>query len=108
MQRRALPFVLAALVIVPALAQTRQVPPTFPRAAAPAQAQLVYFPERLDWQHKRPEEGGMSQGLVNKGVQLPIAADTPGPKDMTQFLTNSFGKEPFFTLIGPVKDRGPS
>ncbi|HEV2984041.1 MAG TPA: serine hydrolase [Vicinamibacterales bacterium] len=108
MQRRALPFVLAALVIVPALAQTRQVPPTFPRAAATAQAQPVYFPERLDWQHKRPEEVGMSQPLVNEAVQLAIAADTPGPKDMTQFLTNSFGKEPFFTLVGPVKDRGPS
>jgi CubicO group peptidase (beta-lactamase class C family) len=108
MQRRALPFVLAALVIVPALAQTRQVPPTLPRAAATAQSQPVYFPERLDWQHRRPEEVGMSQALVNEAVQLAIAADTPGPKDMTQFLTNSFGKEPFFTLVGPVKDRGPS
>ena len=27
---------------------------------------------------------------------------------MTQFLTNSFGKEPFFSLVGPVKDRGPA
>ena len=27
---------------------------------------------------------------------------------MTQFLTNSFGKEPFFSLVGPIKDRGPA
>ncbi len=46
------------------------------------------------------QEAGRSRdepALVNEAVQLAIAADTPGPHDMTQFLTNSFGKEPFFT-----------
>ena len=50
----------------------------------------------------------MNGALVKEAVQLAIAADTPGPHDMTQFLTNSFGKEPFFSLVGPVKDRGPA
>src|SRR6185369_165066 len=108
MLRRALPFVLATAVIVPALAQDRIVSPTFQRPGAAAQTQAPYFPERFDWQHKKPDEVGMNPALVNEAVQLAIAADTPGPHDMTQFLTNSFGKEPFFSLIGPIKDRGPA
>jgi CubicO group peptidase (beta-lactamase class C family) len=116
MLRRALPLVLATLVIVPALAQDRIVSSTFRSSGATAQApgqraaaaQAPYFPERFDWQHKKPDEVGMNPALVNEAVQLAIAADTPGPHDMTQFLTNSFGKEPFFSLIGPIKDRGPA
>jgi CubicO group peptidase (beta-lactamase class C family) len=108
MLRRTLPIVLAAFVIVPALAQDRIVSPTYQRAGATAQAQPVYFPERFDWQHKKPEEVGMNAALVNEAVQIAIAADTPGPHDMTLFLKNSFGKEPFDTLVGPVKDRGPA
>ena len=108
MLRRALAIVLAAFVIVPALAQDRIVSPTFQRPAATAQAPATYFPERLDWQHKKPEDVGMNAGLVNEAVQLAIAADTPGTHDMTLFLKNSFGKEPFDTLVGPVKDRGPA
>jgi CubicO group peptidase (beta-lactamase class C family) len=113
MLRRALPFVLAGLVIAPALAQDRILSPTFKRSGATAQtqrpaAQAPYFPERLDWQQKTPEEVGMNGALLNEAVQLAIAADTPGTHDMALFLHNSFGKEPFSTLVGPVKDRGPA
>jgi hypothetical protein len=89
MLRRALPLVLATLVIVPALAQNPIVSPTFRPAGAtapsqrPAAAQAPYFPERLDWQQKTPEEMGMNGALVNEAVQLAIAADTPGTHDMT-------------------------
>jgi len=107
MLRRALPIVLAAFVIAPALAQDRIVSPTYQRAAA-AQAQTTYYPERFDWQHKTPADVGMNPALLSEAVQLAIANDTPGPHDMTQFLTNSFGKEPFFSLVGPIKDRGPA
>jgi CubicO group peptidase (beta-lactamase class C family) len=108
MLRRTLPLAFAAFVIVPALAQTPIISPTTPQRGVIAPATGTYFPERLDWQHKKPEEAGMNAAAVNEAVQLAIAADTPGPHDMTQFLTNSFGKEPFFSLIGPVKDRGPA
>ena len=108
MLRRTLPLVLAALVITPVLAQNpARVSPAAAQRAAAAPA-TTYFPERLDWQHKTPEEVGMNAALVNEAVQMAIAADTPGPHDMTQFLTNSFGKEPRFKLVGPVKDRGPA
>lgn len=67
-----------------------------------------YFPERFNWQHKKPEEVGMDSVLVQQAVQAAIAADTPGPHDMTQFLKQSFGKEPFNDLVGFVKERGPA
>lgn len=114
MLRRALPFVFAVLVIAPVVAQNRtqggtQIhSPTNPQRAVIAQAPATYFPERLDWLHKTPEEVGMNAALVNEAVQLAIAADTPGTHDMALFLHNSFGKEPFSTLVGPIKDRGPA
>ena len=114
MLKRALPIVLAALVIAPALAQSRRtqpgtpmIPPTYAQRGIVAQ-EPAYFPERFDWQHKKPEDVGMSTGALADAVQLAVAADTPGTHDMALFLKNSFGKEPFDTLIGPIKDRGPA
>ena len=110
MLRRSLPLVLAAFVIAPALAQvgTPRRSPTTPQPAVGAKTADAYFPERLDWQHKRPEEVGMDAALVNEAVQMAVAAETPGPKDMTLFLNSSFGKEPYNTIVGPIKDRGPA
>jgi CubicO group peptidase (beta-lactamase class C family) len=66
----------------------------------------AYFPERFDWQHKKPEEVGMDSAAINAAMKVSIDRENPAPKDMTLFLKGSFGKEPFDTLIGPVKDRG--
>src|SRR5258706_9903837 len=112
MLRRALPIVLAAVVIAPALAQnpaqrgTQVVSPANPQRAVAGQAPAGYFPERLDWQHKKPEEVGMNPALVNEAVQLAIAAETPGPKDMALYLHNSLGTEPYSTSSGPIMLRG--
>ncbi|HZR24527.1 MAG TPA: serine hydrolase [Vicinamibacterales bacterium] len=65
-----------------------------------------YYPERFDWQHKKPEEVGMRSAAINAAVQTALASETQGPKDMVLFLHNSFGKEPYSQLVGPVKDRG--
>jgi CubicO group peptidase (beta-lactamase class C family) len=104
MLRRALPLVLAAFIIVPGLAQTRQAGPA-PRSAA-AQASQAYYPERHDWQRRKPEEVGMDPALVAEAVKIAIDGQTQGPTDMRQFLAQSFAKEPFDTIIGPIKDRG--
>jgi CubicO group peptidase (beta-lactamase class C family) len=93
-----------AAVSLPVLAQRPAAPGGQRAAAAPAS----YFPERFDWQHKKPEEVGMNPALVNEAVQSAIAAETPGPKDMALFLHNSFSKEPFNAIIGPIRDRGPA
>ncbi|HEY7292356.1 MAG TPA: serine hydrolase [Vicinamibacterales bacterium] len=92
-----------AVVSTPIVAQRSGQPAS--RAAASAAA---YFPDRFDWQHKKAEDVGMNGAIVNEAVQLAIAADTPGPHDMALFLHNSFGKEPYSTIAGPIRDRGPA
>jgi CubicO group peptidase (beta-lactamase class C family) len=94
-------FAAAVIALVSAAPMIAQRP-----GAAPARAAAPYFPERFEWQHRKPEEVGMQGALVNEAVQLAVAAETVGPKDMALFLHNSFGKEPYSTLVGPIKDRG--
>ena len=110
--KKSLPVVGIAAVVLASIAlgaQTQVISPTKPRGAVSAQAPAgTYFPERFNWQHKKPDEVGMNAAQIDLAVQAAIAGETAGPRDMVQFLTNSFGKEPFFSLIGPVKDRGPA
>jgi hypothetical protein len=68
----------------------------------------AYFPPRFDWQHKKPEEVGMDSAQVQQAVNAAIAADTPGPHDMKEFLKQSFGREPYNDLVGPTSERGPA
>src|SRR3954464_9558950 len=107
MLRRALPFVLAAAVIAPLLAQTKTIPPTYPQCGVitPDKEKPAYFPERFDWEHRTAEDVGMNGARVTEAVQLALAADTPGTHDMALFLHSSFGKELFSTIVGPIKDR---
>src|SRR5436190_2650153 len=76
------------------------------RPAARDAASGPYFPERFDWQHRKPQELGMDPARIDEAVQVSIARENPGPKDMTLFLHGSFAKEPFSTIVGPVRDRG--
>jgi CubicO group peptidase (beta-lactamase class C family) len=98
---------LAVMVLSGPMAAERPAAQAPSRQSAPSTT-AAYFPDRFEWQHKRPDEVGMNATLVGEAVQTAIAADTPGPHDMTLFLKNSFGKEPFDTIVGPVKDRGPA
>jgi CubicO group peptidase (beta-lactamase class C family) len=94
----------ATLVTATTLVAQRAAPVAAPAAVAGS----GYFPERFGWQHRKPEEVGMNPAAVNEAVQLAVAAETPGPKDMTLFLNNSFAREPFNAIVGPIKDRGPA
>jgi CubicO group peptidase (beta-lactamase class C family) len=78
-------------------------------AGAPlAQTAAPYFPDRFGWQHKRPDEVGMNAALVGEAVQAAIANENPASREMTKFLAESYGREPFDGALGPIKDRGPA
>ena len=77
--------------------------PTYPRSAAQT---TIYFPERFDWQHRRPEEVGMNPALVAEAVQAAVAAEPRGSKVAAEMLKASYGREPMNNPIGPIKDRG--
>jgi beta-lactamase family protein len=68
-----------------------------------------YFPERFDWQHKRPDEVGMNAALLAQAVQAATGSEMTTPRDLTIAQATSFGRdEPFDTIIGPMKPRGPA
>ena len=107
MKRTVAAVILVTLALVSLTISAAQRTPAPAAQSARAQtSSAVYFPERFDWQHKRPDEVGMDAARVAEAVKVSIDRENPAPKDMTLFLKGSFGKEPFDTLIGPVKDRG--
>src|SRR5579864_7712604 len=109
MKRTVAAVMLVTLALVSMTIAAAQPTPAPAPAAQGVRAQAssaAYFPERFDWQHKRPDEVGMDAARVAEAVKVSIDRENPAPKDMTLFLKGSFGKEPFDTLIGPVKDRG--
>jgi CubicO group peptidase (beta-lactamase class C family) len=90
----------------PILSAQRAVP-TSARPSSMAHPEVQYFPDRFDWQHKKPEEVGMDAARLDEAVKQAIASENPATKEMTLFLATTFGSsEPFDAPIGPVKDRG--
>jgi CubicO group peptidase (beta-lactamase class C family) len=82
-------------------------PASAQRPAASAQEGGAYFPERFDWQHKKPQDVGMDAARLDEAIKLAIADENPGPRNMAVYLATTFGaSEPFDTPIGPVKDAG--
>ena len=79
-------------------------------SAAPTQAARTagpaYFPERFDWQHKKPEEVGFDSTRLAEAVKAAVAHESTQPRDLALMLAETFGRnEPFDTPIGPVKTR---
>ena len=60
--------------------------PDTPRAPA------FYFPERLDWQHKRPNEVGMDVALVAEAVKAVVENEIAGNRDLALEQAASFGR----------------
>jgi CubicO group peptidase (beta-lactamase class C family) len=105
---RAAASLTLALIVVFASSLIAQRPVQRP-ALPGAQTAGPYFPDRFDWQHKKPDEVGMDAARVDEAVKSAIAAETPGTRDLTLSLATTFGRnEPFDTPIGPVKSRAPA
>jgi CubicO group peptidase (beta-lactamase class C family) len=108
----ALIALIAVIIVIMAVASSSGTLVAEQRTSAPAPARAggaaaPYFPERFDWQHKKPEEVGMSTALVAEAVKTAIANENPATKDLPLLLATTFGRnEPFDAAIGPVKSRG--
>jgi CubicO group peptidase (beta-lactamase class C family) len=99
MARLATVCLAACVIALPSIAEAAQ--------AAPHPA--IYFPDRFEWQHKRPEEVGMNAAKLDQAVKTAIASENPLSKNMIEYLATTFGaREPMDTPIGPTKDRGPA
>jgi len=82
---------------------------TWSVSAQQGTATAPYFPERFDWQHKRPDEVGMNAALVAQAVQAASGSELQTPRDLSVAMAISFGRdEPFDAIIGPMSSRGPA
>jgi CubicO group peptidase (beta-lactamase class C family) len=92
--------VLVASGTVPIVAQTTRKP-------QPPPAPQFYFPDRLDWHQRRPEQAGMDAAKLDAAIAFAIASENPATKDLAIDLATTFGaREPYDTPIGPLKPRG--
>jgi CubicO group peptidase (beta-lactamase class C family) len=74
--------------------------------AASAAAQAPYYPPRDAWEHRTPEQVGLSAKAVQDAVATAIAAESATPRDLLENHRNTFGKEPFGEATGPFRTRG--
>jgi CubicO group peptidase (beta-lactamase class C family) len=96
--RRARQLQLVAIVIV--------VSTGFAIGQAPRPPTSPYYPDRFDWQQRRPEQVGMDAAKLDAAIKFVVANENPATKDLAVDLATTFGREPFDTPIGPVKARG--
>lgn len=59
-----------------------------------------------EWPRKTPEESGIDPRRLKGAIDHAIAAEAKNPRDLTLNHYQTFGREPFGYVIGPVKDRG--
>lgn len=66
-----------------------------------------YYPGKgNDWERRQPGDVGMDPELLDKAVEFAKVNGWTGPIDLSQAIERSFGSEPFFSIIGPTKERG--
>ena len=74
-------------------------------SVASAQA---YYPDRLDWQPRAPADMGFNTAALDEAIKFAVASETTNPRDQALTQAQTFGStEPFNTIIGPMKERGP-
>ncbi len=72
-----------------------------------AVAAEVYYPGTdSEWKKKTPAEAGMNADKLREAIAYCISQEIPNPRSMEQSHYQTFGREPFGTAIGPLKDRG--
>jgi CubicO group peptidase (beta-lactamase class C family) len=105
---RTISFLVAIyLLLAPSSAGAQSGDSDSPNSSAASQPAASYFPDRFDWQHKKPEEVGMDAAMLEDAVKHAIASENPATKDLSLYIATTTGNtEPFDTPIGPVKPRG--
>ncbi|MCH7817424.1 MAG: serine hydrolase, partial [Proteobacteria bacterium] len=68
-------------------------------------AQSNYYPAADNWERRTAESVGMDSVRLAAAVELAIENTVVEPHDMSQFIERSFGREPHFSILGPVKRR---
>jgi hypothetical protein len=66
-----------------------------------------YYPGKgNNWERRQPEDLGMDPVLLKRAVEFAKVNGWTGPKDLSQAIKRSFGREPFSSITGPTRERG--
>ena len=68
-------------------------------------AQKLYFPG-TDWETRTPEQMKMNRIWIDSAVKFAEANESKTERDLRIAILRSYGREPFFEIIGPVRPRG--
>ena len=69
--------------------------------------QSLYFPSKGDaWEKRKPEDLGMDSKLLQEAVEFARKNPSKDPRDLKKAIERSFSREPFFSILGPTKERG--
>ncbi len=69
--------------------------------------QSLYFPSKGDaWEKRKPEDLGMDSKLLQEAVEFARKNPSKGSKDLKKAIERSSSREPFFSILGPTKERG--
>jgi CubicO group peptidase (beta-lactamase class C family) len=90
---------ILSLLMIPAVGLSALVLVAASPAPAPGQAVApgeVYYPEKDNWEHRKPSDVGMDETLLDQAVQWAKAHETNRPKDLSDQV-RVFGK-----VLGPM------
>jgi CubicO group peptidase (beta-lactamase class C family) len=74
-------------------------------SAAHAQVKSAYYPTRDNWVRRAPEQAGFAAVRLRAAVEFAQASESDTRTDAASIMA-TFAREPFNTVIGPVKPRG--
>ena len=68
-------------------------------------SQDIYYPDKK-WIEKTPESQGLISEKIDNAINFAIDNENSVENDLRISIIKSFGKEPYFKIKGPTKDRG--
>jgi len=68
-------------------------------------AQQLYYPD-AEWQIKKPGELKMNSKLLDSAVKFALSNENKIDRDLRIADLKAYSNEPFYKIIGPVKQRG--
>jgi len=72
-------------------------------------AQTSYFPERGDWEIKKPADFKIDETKLKEAIKFAQENEYSGSRDLRVAILEGFKKEPFHEITGPTKKRsGPA
>ncbi len=75
---------------------------------ASAAPESAYFPPPGEWERRDPETQGFDSAMLQTAIGLAQSLAQVAPADLSLMIEDSWGDEPYFDILGPVKERAGS